>query len=141
MISINLPNRILYLIEYIKGLHPCPESIWLIGSQVNGTATNESDWDILVFGSEELISTLKAQISLDNKLLDILVVYDGNNFLNPFRKKKGSLTDWNWKKVSQDCATYCGSKWIPNEEESKRLGSTFSYGDIQESECKGVRVF
>jgi predicted nucleotidyltransferase len=88
---------------------------WLFGSQVNATAKPSSDWDLLVFGTEELLSVLANEIPVDD--VDLLIVYDGDRFASPWNRtdngslKSGSLTEWKWKLINDEEAVYEGTKW------------------------------
>jgi hypothetical protein len=90
-------------------------SVWLIGSQANGTSNEASDWDLLVFGNERLLECLAVQEPIEN--IDLLVVYDGDAFCSPWNQtmegftKWGSLSGWKWREVSDAEATYSGTKW------------------------------
>jgi len=62
-----------------------------------------------------------------------LVVYDGNNFSKPWRDgnrvKGGSLKDWDWRRISDERATYRATKF--------REGSDF-YMDISTAQAYRV---
>jgi hypothetical protein len=93
--------------------------VWLIGSRANQTSTEASDWDLLVFGSQQLLESLAREAPIAG--VDLLVVFDGEQFKSPWPRpedghfKCGSLTRWKWTKLSDDAATYEGSKWIDDE--------------------------
>jgi predicted nucleotidyltransferase len=104
--------------SYLKrlvDLSPSITSIWLIGSRAAGTTEPESDWDLLVFADEKTIEII-SKSKLKERNIDLLVVYDGDNFKEPWfglnqeRKypKRGSLTKWSWQKISEVEANYDG---------------------------------
>ena len=113
------------LSEYIENLlSACPEitEVWLIGSRANDKAREDSDWDFLVFGNDHTLSTLQENLSLSRPDIDLLVVYNGNDFREPWetesgKAKSGSLTGWEWglDKDSLVRAHYDGHKWKDGE--------------------------
>lgn len=95
--------------------YPVIESVWLIGSRANNRETQNSDWDLLVFGNRYVIEELKNNSSFNYPDVDLLVVYDGDRFEAPWinedkkkKQKKGSLTAWGWVLESPSSATYEG---------------------------------
>ena len=113
------------LSEYIENLlAACPEitEVWLIGSRANDKARVHSDWDLLVFGSNHSLSTLQENLSLRRPDIDLLILYNGNNFREPWetepgKVKSGSLTGWKWErdKDSHVRAHYKGTKGKDDE--------------------------
>jgi predicted nucleotidyltransferase len=99
-------------LERLLTAYPTIESVWLIGSRANETARDDSDWDLLVFGSREVLDTLSKDDSFSRSDVDLLVVYDGDNFESPYggidnrKSKKGSLRKWEWRHFSPDLASY-----------------------------------
>jgi len=89
--------------------------VWLIGSRANQSAKATSDWDLLVFGSLTLLNALAKEAPILG--LDLLVVFDGEEFRSPWPRqedghyKTGRLERWQWAKLSEDAATYEGTKW------------------------------
>lgn len=109
--------------EYVDRLVSfCPEirEVWLIGSRANGTATNKSDWDYLVFGDEEIMARLGANLDMKRCKIDILVVYDRDTFRAPWprnngKTKYGSLNSWKWRVNSSKTAQYSSAKEIEDQ--------------------------
>ncbi len=111
--------------KYIESLLAvCPEitEVWLIGSRANDKARAVSDWDLLVFGSPRTLATLQENLSLRHPDIDLLIVYNGNDFEAPWKAesgkgKSGSLTEWQWErdKGSLTRAHYMGTK--PGDDE------------------------
>ena len=109
------------LSEYIERLlAACPEitEIWLIGSRANDKEHAGSDWDLLVFGRPRTLATLQENLSLRRPDIDLLIVYNGNDFRAPWKTeagkdKSGSLIRWKWKqdKGSPARAHYWGTQW------------------------------
>ncbi|MEE2003388.1 nucleotidyltransferase domain-containing protein [Alkalimonas sp. MEB108] len=118
----NIPAHALTFVSELTILEPSPSSIWLIGSRANGRATEKSDTDIIVFGSEKLIAKAKLKLSQPN-LVDCLIVYDNNNFKDPWQEKSGSLTGLKWKLMDHCTAKYMGSKWLQDEDSSLEFGA------------------
>lgn len=50
--------------------------------------------------------------------LDLLIVYDGDNFKSPYYEKSGSLIKWKWQKVSETLAYYRGQGVYNPEDQS-----------------------
>jgi hypothetical protein len=100
--------------KLFKSIFSANESLWLIGSRASKTFHVKSDWDFLVFGNNETIKRLEIFQPLNR--IDLLVVYDGNNFrtvwLPPDGKghKSGSLTDWLWQNSEMNETKYYSSK-------------------------------
>ena len=99
----------------VCGLTHRPASVWLIGSQANGRATEHSDWDLLIFGSSFLIDELKRDIAAPFKI-DALVVYNGNDYCDPWQNKRGALKNLQWRLESATVASYEGVRWIADSE-------------------------
>lgn len=133
-----LPNRAGVFVTALTAVNPPPESIWLIGSRANGRETEVSDTDLLVFGSPAFLAALEAQVLAPTEL-DCLVVYDGDNFRDPWKMKNGSLTKLNWRTTDESNAEYIGAKWTSDEESSLKFGA-----DMGELTCLkelGVRIW
>lgn len=75
----NMPDPIR---EFASMLVRSGHAVWVIGSQVNGTATPDSDWDLLVFGDEGLLAELHAMEPVPG--CDPMVVHKGDAFTKPW---------------------------------------------------------
>jgi len=117
-----LPIHAQGFISELSSIEPQPDSIWLIGSQANGRATESSDTDLLIFGSEALYREAKEKTDAPIKV-DCLIVTDGNNYQDPWQKKSGSIEKLKWQQVTESTAKYVGAKWVPDEESSTELGA------------------
>ena len=99
-------------LEQLVTKYPLIESIWLFGSRANESAREDSDWDLLVFANREIFDSLANDLGFCNPGIDLLVVYDGDNFEHPYggrdgrKAKKGSLQKWEWRHFSLDIASY-----------------------------------
>jgi len=68
-----------------------------MGSRANGGATNESDWDFVVFADAAYFEMLKTGSSPAELAVDVLVVVDASIFGNPWNENKaGGLGRWRW---------------------------------------------
>ena len=121
-----------YVLKLV-GAYPEISEVWLLGSRAQGTARSDSDWDYLVFGSHRVLRSLRQRNGFNVPEVDLLVVYDGNNFSKPWRDgnrvKGGSLKDWDWRRISDERATYRAAKF--------REGSDF-YMDISTAQAYRV---
>jgi len=101
--------------SFVSELLASEIGVWLIGSQANPTSKMPADWDFIIFGSEALLKKLSDQTPIRD--VDALVVYNGDEFKCPWPNpsdgviKKGSLSGWKWEQVSDNRATYEGTKW------------------------------
>ncbi len=120
--------------------HSGIESIWLVGSRANGTATETSDWDFIVFGSTKILENLKDDEILHRPDVDFLVVLDdGNSFERPWgRRKRGSLASWKWVKNNDSSATYVGTKWFPDQEQ---VAKGRDMGDWRSFKLRATRIW
>ena len=65
----DIEDHIKTIVSTVSGM----DSIWLIGSRANGTATENSDWDLLIFGPANIHKTIKNYPELRRKDIDLLV--------------------------------------------------------------------
>ena len=111
-------------VHAVCGLTHRPASIWLIGSQANGRATEQSDSDLLIFGSSFLIEELQRDIPAPLNI-DALVVYNGNDYCDPWKNKRGSLENLKWRLESATVASYEGVRWTADSESEEDYSSSF----------------
>jgi len=104
-------------IDYVQALakaYPEITAIWLIGSRADGSNSPVSDWDYIAIADEMTLSALSEDSSFNNPAIDLLIVYDGDQFRKPWadgnRVKKGSLSNWEWQQTSTLEATYKATK-------------------------------
>ena len=81
-----------------------------MGSRANGTAKDNSDWDLFIFGNERILKSLRENLSLQDDKIDLFIVINGNDFVSPRTDKQGDLTGWRWKELSPSLAHYMESK-------------------------------
>ena len=107
---------------YISSLaraYPTIKTVWLIGSRADDSASASSDWDYIVVADWHTLNALSGDTAFNDTAIDLLVVYDGDNFRKPWpdgdRLKTGSLSGWGWRQVSETEATYRAAK--PREDD------------------------
>ena len=105
-----MPPKVKCLLELVSGADQLFSQIWLIGSRSNATAHPSSDWDLLVFGCFGTPEILRNNVAIDRSKFDALVVYNGNDFMDPWDCKRGSLSSWGWEQTSEVDAVYVGTK-------------------------------
>jgi len=90
------------------------------------------------------IENRKLQLSkrsyLNHQQVDFLLVYDGDNFKEPWGEdpKQQALSEYKWRKQSEESASYTQSKFIPDPDQDPH--GTIVMGDHAYSEVKAVRV-
>lgn len=109
-------------ITKLTSLNPSLHSIWLIGSRANQRYREESDTDLLIFGSKDLLCIARDQLEPPSNL-DCLIVFNGNDFQDPWKNKKGRLDDFEWQETSNISAKYVGVKWISSPESATDFDS------------------
>ncbi len=101
------------------------KSVWLFGSRANNDYNKKSDWDLFVFSDEVVLDLLRSDINIKNESekynIDLLVVFDGDNFYAPWKihgeedkeYKEGCLFclgGFSWSKISDVEAEYIETK-------------------------------
>jgi hypothetical protein len=99
---------------------PALSSVWLIGSRANGTATPSSDWDFIAIGTEQSLEYLRGATHLHRNDTDFLVVTNGDDFSAAWGEtdKRGSLSEWEWKEISESHSRYTQAKRMGPEDGS-----------------------
>lgn len=138
MTSAQVPAAIQSLIDDLVRLRPAPASIWLIGSRANGTATDRSDTDLLVFASTAFLEETRLKL-LPREGVDLLVVHDGLNYVDPWQAKAGSLDALKWRELTDRSATYVGTKWVPDNLGEDGAGPTT--GKLLLTTQQGIRLW
>jgi predicted nucleotidyltransferase len=108
-----IPEFIQLEVNRLSKLHEV-KSIWLMGSRANGMATDDSDWDLLVFQNKPV-----GFIESNHSMIDIVRVNnkeigqtDGINYNFPF-------SSWDWEELSKDEAKYTGRKFVEYENKAR----------------------
>ena len=107
-------------LEQVVAMSPGLTSVWLVGSRANGTATAASDWDFIAFGTQATLKFLRETTALHRAKTDFLVVTNGEDFQAAWGEvsKSGSLSEWQWKSLSESESEYMQSKWVEREDGS-----------------------
>ena len=91
----------------------CPDirSVWVIDARAQDEVLDicgPFGWDLLAFADEETLQQLRAATDLHRSDVRLRVVTDGNHFEPAWgdRAISGSLSGWNWKRVSEREAFY-----------------------------------
>jgi predicted nucleotidyltransferase len=136
---VELPYEIQGLLNDVQQNFPSISEIWLIGSRANNIAREDSDWDFLVFGNDNSLNKLKSMIGYKRENVDFLVIFDGDNFIEPWGepKKSGSLTKWEWNRTSDYSAEYKQIKFIPDSEQED---SDLESGTFVEKIVNAIKV-
>ncbi len=92
------------------------ESIWLVGSRANQSATAESDWDFLVFSNvdPELASARRPGV-------DVLLVGPGGHVLLEGKDNDYAFAfdEMQWTDLDGSSATYIGKTFLCDEESER----------------------
>jgi predicted nucleotidyltransferase len=113
----DIPEHITAYVRELAARHQGIREIWLFGSHANNTATESSDWDLLVIGDQDILESLSKDYR-EPDYVDLLVVYDGNKFKGPKdiynngAVKHGSMIAWEWHQVGPEEAEYRATKFI-----------------------------
>lgn len=120
--GIDLPSHVTEFIADLASLTSASVQVWLIGSRANGRARTDSDTDLLIFGPDGFIDKVRAKMQQPAET-DCLIIYDGDNYRDPWQDKTGSLSQLGWKQVDHTTATYVATKWVSDAESSDELGA------------------
>lgn len=91
----------------------CPDirSVWVIGDRADDETSRSYGpfgWDLLAFADEGTLRQLREATDLHRSDVRLHVVTDGNRFEPAWGDAalSGSLSGWNWKRVSEREAFY-----------------------------------
>ena len=112
--------------------------VWLMGSRANGRARPDSDTDLLIFGPDGFLQSVISGLNQPADI-DCLVVYDGDNYQDPWQDKSGSLRKLQWKRLDERSATYVGTKWVPDDESATEFNADM--GDWVERDERAYRMW
>jgi hypothetical protein len=109
-----LDDAMTVYVDALALAYPTVREIWLFGSRAAGVANSDSDWDFFVFADSYVLGALALDQSFNRADTDVLVIYDGDHFREPWvdgdKGKAGSLSGWEWKRTTDDEATYKATK-------------------------------
>lgn len=133
-----IPCHVSRFIESIASIATEGVEVWLMGSRANGRARPDSDTDLLILGPDGFFESMRSELTRPADV-DCLVVYDGDNYQDPWQEKSGSISKLQWEKMSDVVATYVGTKWVPDEESSAEFDADM--GDWVERNERAYRVW
>jgi hypothetical protein len=98
----------------------CPDiqAVWSVGhDHSQGAGAAQPGHELLVFADRITLHTLRKADSLHCADLQVLVVFDGDQFENAWGPHRvcGSLVRWAWHPAAYDVAYYDESRWAQPE--------------------------
>ena len=109
----------------------------MIGSRANGGATNESDWDFVVFADAAYVEMLKTGSPAAELAVDVVV--HASIFRNPWNENKaGDLGRWHWSTQTASHATY-QTVWISDQDREE--GDLVELGELITRKNNAFRVW
>ena len=136
--TLKLPCHVSKFIESLVSMANEGVEVWLMGSRANGRARPDSDTDLLIFGPDGFLQSVRAGLNQPADI-DCLVVYDGDNYQDPWQDKSGSLSKLQWKRLDERSATYVGTKWVPDDESATEFNADM--GDLVERDERAYRMW
>jgi hypothetical protein len=87
--------------------------VWSVGHADLALAATGSARELLVFADRPTLQKLRRSDHLHHAGVELLVVFDGNQFENAWgrRRLSGSLARWAWRQVTDELAYYDESRW------------------------------
>jgi hypothetical protein len=134
----HLPPHVSSFVDTVASLAPETVEVWLMGSRANGRARPESDTDLLIFGPDGFLQTLRDRLQRPENT-DCLVIYDGDHYQDPWQEKNGALSELGWEKTDDRNARYAGTKWVPDKESSAEFGADM--GELVERQERALRIW
>lgn len=88
-------------------------AVWSVGAADDAPAAARPGHELLVFADLRTLQSLRRSSQLHRADVDLLVVFDGDQFENAWGQPRvsGSLARWAWRLVSPELAYYDESKW------------------------------
>jgi hypothetical protein len=92
-------------------------ALWSIGHADLAQARLDSAGQLLAFADRPTLQALRRSDHLHRADVELLVVFDGNQFENAWgpRRLSGSLARWAWRPVTEELAYYDESRWADHE--------------------------
>jgi len=91
-------------------------AVWSV-AHADPAAQPDSPCELLVFADRPTLNSLRKSEFLHRADVEVLVVYDGNQFENAWggRRLSGSLARWGWRQATDELAYYDESRWAAHE--------------------------
>jgi nucleotidyltransferase-like protein len=115
-----LPDEIrAYVKSVVAAVGDDAVGMWLFGSRANGSARQNSDWDLLLFSNATGLERLQGIPSLRQPKIDILVAVSEDRWVSPWPDgdlgpKRGSASLYSWRVTCPGVATYRGRPLYPS---------------------------
>jgi hypothetical protein len=92
-------------------------AVWSVGHADLALARPDSAGALLAFADRATLQALRRSDYLHRADVELLVVFDGNQFENAWgpRRLSGSLARWAWRPVTDQLAYYDESRWADRE--------------------------
>jgi len=71
--------------------------------------------------------------------IDTLIVYNGNDYSDPWQNKRGSLANLKWTLLMPTTANYKGVRWIPDDESEEDFSS--DSGELLTTNERACRIW
>jgi hypothetical protein len=92
-------------------------AVWSVGHADRALSSPDSACGLLVFADRPTLQRLRKSDYLHRADVELLVVFDGNQFENAWGQQRlsGSLARWAWRPVTDELAYYDESRWADHE--------------------------
>lgn len=113
-----IPEDLARVLERFVSEFPRVTEIWVFGSRADGTASDDSDWDLLVRSDDHLTAAAVRPAQHFRSERFCLFIAHGDSFERPWPRahdgltETGSFPDWRWT-WEGDRARYHGSSLKP----------------------------
>ena len=96
-------------------------ALWSIGHADLALARPDSAGELLAFADRPTLQMLRKSDHLHRADVELLVVFDGNQFENAWgpHRISGSLARWAWRPVTDELAYYDQSRWADHERDGR----------------------
>jgi len=98
-------------------------AVWSSGEA--GSVLAATSHQLIVFADRQTLLSLRKSGELHRADVELLVVFDGDQFENAWgpRRLSGSLSRWAWRQVNDQLAYFDESKWAPREGDAAPVGA------------------
>ena len=89
-------------------------AVWSSADAASGPAA--ASHQLILFADRPTLASLRRSGELHRADVELLVVFDGDQFENAWgpRRLSGSLSRWAWRQVSDELAYFDESRWAPS---------------------------